>query len=124
MIHINDISVSSKHAEIEMSDDFKKAYLIDKGALNGCYINEKLMDANTKKRLQHNDVLTFGNSQVKYKFVSTKQEQNERDASDSDGEKPDLRRKLDFDVGGPMPPFYPPQPVDPRMDERLKQSED
>ena len=41
MIHVNDISVSSKHAEIELTDDFKKAYLIDKGALNGCYINKK-----------------------------------------------------------------------------------
>jgi hypothetical protein len=41
MIHVNDISVSSKHAEIELTDDFKKAYLIDKGALNGCFINQK-----------------------------------------------------------------------------------
>ena len=67
-------------------------------------------------------MLTFGNSQVKYKFVSTKQEQNERDASDSDGEKPDLRRKLDFDFG-PVP-NYPLQYVDQGMDDRLKQSED
>jgi hypothetical protein len=39
MVHVNDISVSSKHAEIKMSDDFKKAYLLDKGALNGSQIN-------------------------------------------------------------------------------------
>jgi pSer/pThr/pTyr-binding forkhead associated (FHA) protein len=47
MIHINDISVSSKHAEIKVTDDFKKAYLVDLGALNGCFINGSKLQAST-----------------------------------------------------------------------------
>ena len=38
-VHVQDISVSSKHAQIEMNDDFTRAYLMDLGALNGCFIN-------------------------------------------------------------------------------------
>jgi len=40
LLNINDISVSSKHAAIELSDDFKKAYLVDLGAKNGVFVNE------------------------------------------------------------------------------------
>lgn len=74
ILHIPDISVSSKHAIVEMSDDFKKAYLIDKGALNGCFINDCKLEANSKKRLQHNDIVRFGTSQLLFKFISSKQE--------------------------------------------------
>jgi pSer/pThr/pTyr-binding forkhead associated (FHA) protein len=40
LVQVNDVSVSSKHASIEMNDEFSKAYLQDKGALNGCWIND------------------------------------------------------------------------------------
>ena len=40
LISINDISVSSKHASIEMNDEFTKVYLQDKGAQNGTWIND------------------------------------------------------------------------------------
>ena len=82
-----------------MNDEFTKAYLQDKGALNGCWINEQKVDANGKKRLQHNDVLRFGKSQIKYKFVDVRQEKLEKEASDSDGDQQvDRRRAFDMEA--------------------------
>lgn len=86
LVQVNDVSVSRKHASIEMNDEFTRAYLQDKGAMNGCWINGNKVTANAKQRLQHNDVLRFGNSQVKYKFVHVQKEKQEKEASDSDGE--------------------------------------
>ena len=99
-MHVNDISVSSKHAILEISDDFRKAYLEDLGALNGCYINGLKVQENTKKRLHHMDVLRFGTATDKsyqYRLISTRQEKLNKQASDSDGEEDiDRRRFFDF----------------------------
>tara|TARA_B110000285_G_scaffold173174_1_gene194016 strand:- start:526 stop:930 length:405 start_codon:yes stop_codon:yes gene_type:complete len=86
-IHVNDLSVSSKHAIIELSSDFKKAFICDKGAMHGCYINELKMGSMDKKRLQHNDVLRFGTAKLRFKVINTKSEKLEQEASDSDGER-------------------------------------
>jgi len=51
LVQVNDVSVSSKHASVEMNDEFTRAYLQDKGALNGCWINDQKVAANAKKRL-------------------------------------------------------------------------
>ena len=51
LVQVNDVSVSSKHASVEMNDEFTRAYLQDKGALNGCWINDQKVTANAKKRL-------------------------------------------------------------------------
>ena len=97
LIQVNDISVSSKHASIDMNDDFGKAYLQDKGALNGCWINDQKMAANAKKRLQHNNLVRFGNSKVVFKFISVEQEKLEKEASESDGEMNiDQRQRFDM----------------------------
>jgi len=83
-----------------MSDDFRKAYLEDLGALNGCYINGLKVQENTKKRLHHMDVLRFGTAMDKchqFRFISTRQEKLNQQASDSDdGEGVDRRRFFDF----------------------------
>ena len=71
-ICINDISLSSKHATIELSSDFKKAYLVEKGALNGCYINDQKLQSQEKKRLLHNDVMRFANAKQRFKLINTK----------------------------------------------------
>lgn len=73
-LYVNDISVSSKHAQIDLNDQFNKGFLQDKGAMNGCYLNDQKLPANGRKRLQHNDILRFGNSDQKFKFISTKHE--------------------------------------------------
>lgn len=39
MINIQDISVSSKHAMIDINPDFTKAYLVDLQAQNGTFLN-------------------------------------------------------------------------------------
>ena len=44
------------------------------------------MEANAKKRLQHNNYLRFGNSKIVFKFISVEQEKLEKEASDSDGD--------------------------------------
>ena len=85
-----------------MNDDFTKAYLQDKGAQNGCWINNQRIPANSKKRLQHNDEVRFGNSKTKFKFIDAKQEKLEQEASDSDGERfVDRRRAFDMEVEKP-----------------------
>lgn len=72
LLNISDISVSSKHAAIEYSDDFKKAYIVDLGAKNGVFVNEQRIDALSKKRLHHRDIMRFGGSLIKFRFVSNK----------------------------------------------------
>ena len=61
-IHINDISVSSKHAMIDINPEFTKAYLVDLSPVNGTYINDQRLEPAARKRLHHNDILRFGNS--------------------------------------------------------------
>ena len=39
-IHVNDISISSKHAMIDINPEFTKAFLVDLSASNGTFINE------------------------------------------------------------------------------------
>ena len=61
-IHVNDISVSSKHAMIDINPEFIKAFIVDLSASNGTFINDQRLDPAGRKRLQHNDILRFGNS--------------------------------------------------------------
>ena len=81
------LSVSSKHAYIEQSNDQKKAFLVDTGAMHGCYINGYKLGKLEKKRLHHNDILKFGNANLRFKVINTKEEKLEQEASDSDGER-------------------------------------
>ena len=74
-ICIKDPSVSPEHACIEVEDS--RPYLIDKGAINGCYINDQRMMVNGKKRIVHGDILRFGNAEDSYKFVSNSQDRQE-----------------------------------------------
>jgi pSer/pThr/pTyr-binding forkhead associated (FHA) protein len=39
LLHLDDISVSQKHAILEHNDEFTRVYLVDLGAKNGCYVN-------------------------------------------------------------------------------------
>lgn len=55
------------------------------------------MEPLTKKRLVHKDVLRFGASLLKFKFVATKQEKAEAACSDSEGEV-DLRKAHHFQI--------------------------
>lgn len=50
-VHVNDISVSSKHARIDANENFTKCFLQDLGTLNGCFINGQKVPADSKKRL-------------------------------------------------------------------------
>ena len=77
-----------------MNDDFTKAYLQDKGAQNGCWINNQRIPANSKKRLQHNDEGRFGNSKTKFKFIDAKQEKLEQEAMKDGNEDSDMMEKL------------------------------
>ena len=60
MINVQDISVSSKHAMVDISPDFTKAYIVDLQAQNGTFLNGQRLEAAARKRLQHNDLLSFG----------------------------------------------------------------
>lgn len=100
-LNVNDISVSSKHAKIEMNDEFSKAYIVDSGAMNGTFVNRQRLEALAKKRLHHGDVLSFGKSEAKFKFVSSEQEKKEKECSDSDGEQADKRKNYNFMPKGP-----------------------
>ena len=89
LININDISVSTKHAILEMNNDFSKCYLCDLGAKNGIFVNNQIMEPLTKKRLHHGDRVTFGANKTVFKFISTKQEEAQAKCSDSDNENVD-----------------------------------
>lgn len=94
MVNVQDISISSKHAMIDISPDFTKAYLVDLQPQNGSFLNNQRLDPAQRKRLHHNDLLQFGACPHKFKFVSTLLEKGEKDASDSDGEaNVDMRRE-------------------------------
>ena len=60
MINVQDISVSSKHAMIDINPDFTKAYIVDLQAQNGTFLNNQRLEPAQRKRLQHNDMLSFG----------------------------------------------------------------
>lgn len=97
MINVQDISVSSKHAMIDINNDFTKAYIVDLQAQNGTFLNDQRLEAASRKRLHHNDLLSFGACPQKFKFISTRQEKAEKEASDSDGDQYiDQRREYVF----------------------------
>ena len=65
---INDISVSLKHAQIEIQDvpatvaraASKRCYVVDLGAQNGTWHNRQKLIQGARQRLRHNDILSFG----------------------------------------------------------------
>lgn len=63
IVNVHDISVSSKHAMIDLNPEFTKAYIVDLQAQNGTFVNDQRLEAAARKRLHHNDRLRFGASQ-------------------------------------------------------------
>lgn len=68
-VFVKDLSVSKEHACIEVYDG--RAYLIDKGAINGSYVNDKRVEINGKKKIVNGDILRFGTTDESFKFISS-----------------------------------------------------
>ena len=64
-------SISKKHASLHFLDpDGLQCELIDHMSRNGCFVNEDRV-WNTKRRLEHGDLLRFGYDIVSFKFEYT-----------------------------------------------------
>lgn len=98
---------------------------MDLGAKNGSYVNGQAIEPLGKKRLQHGDILKFGNCKTSLKLISSKQEKAEKECEDSDGERVDQRKAYHFLPNGSAPissevPSYADQM---RLEDRLLRSE-
>ena len=68
-IVLNHPSISKKHAKIDYDTNANTAFLIDLNSTHGTFINDKKLSPNQSIQLKSGDILSFGQSEVKYIYL-------------------------------------------------------
>ena len=68
-IVLNHPSISKKHSKIEFDTQTNNAFLIDLNSTHGTYINDMKLNPNQSIKLKSGDVLSFGQSEIKYIYL-------------------------------------------------------
>ena len=68
-IVLNHPSISKKHAKIDYDTNANTAFLIDLNSTHGTFINDMKLSPNQSIQLKSGDILSFGQSEVKYIYL-------------------------------------------------------